>query len=374
MEFRDNSISFHQSLSKVVRSEQGIYFTPKKVRDQLFHALSTLSIKPTQILEPSFGTGELLLDAIERYPVPCVGIEQHPDLFASLTAPVEKTCTDFLTWKDPRRFDLIVGNPPFVSTTQKSPVLTGRSNTYILFLYKCLSEHLAPGGTLAFILPTSLYNSSYYQPMRDYLYQHTTIRWLETLEKPGFKDTTQETMLLVLQHTPGNRDYFFPYKKWYLSPYAAELTQLVQGTVTLASLGLAVKTGNIVWNQHKDHLSTEGSLLLYSSNVKNGLVYPPLKLPKKQYIRSEKPTLDGPVILVTRGYGNTYHFHYALVHEKGFYAENHLNVIYSKTSDVVPLEKVIQSFKDPRLLRYLERFIGNGALSARELEQLPVFT
>ena len=211
MEFRETSIAFHQGLSKEIRSEQGIYFTPKKVRDQLFEVLSTLSIKPTRILEPSFGTGELLLDAIERYPVECVGIERNQELYASLQID-QKIHADFLTWKDTRSFDLIIGNPPFISCSQKSPALTGRSNTYILFLYKCLTEHLSPGGTLAFILPTSLYNSSYYQPTRDYLYHHTTIRYLETLIKPGFKDTTQETMLLVVENTPGKGEYFFPYK------------------------------------------------------------------------------------------------------------------------------------------------------------------
>ncbi len=376
MEFRETSIAFHKSLAKEVRADQGIYFTPKKVRDLLFEALSSLQVKPTLLLEPSFGTGELLLDALERYPVPCVGIEKHPALHASIqsNSKIETVCTDFLTWKDPRSFDLIVGNPPFVGCSQKSPALTGRSNTYILFLYKCLTEHLAPGGTLAFVLPTSLYNSSYYEPMRQYLYKNTTIQRLETLDKPGFHDTTQETLLLVLQKSPGKGEYFFPYKKMYLSPYAAELTQLVQGTTTLENLGLGVKTGNIVWNQHKDHLASTGTLLLYSSNVKEGLVYPPLKLPKQQYLRSDKPTIDGPVILVSRGYGNTYHFHYARVEEKGFYAENHLNVIYPKTPEgIVQLDKVIANFKDPRLLRYLERFVGNGALSARELEQIPVF-
>ena len=79
MEFRETSTAFHKTLDKKLRSEQGIYFTPKKVRDRLFEVLASLQIKPTLILEPSFGTGEILLDAIELYPVPCVGIERHPD-------------------------------------------------------------------------------------------------------------------------------------------------------------------------------------------------------------------------------------------------------------------------------------------------------
>jgi hypothetical protein len=210
--------------------------------------------------------------------------------------------------------------------------------------------------------------------MRKYLYHHTTIHVVENLVKPGFKDNTQETMLLVVQKTPGQGTYFFPYTQLYLSPYATELSELIQGTTTMKALGLGVKTGNIVWNQHKDQLSDSGTLLLYSSNINQDIVYPPLKLPKKQYIHSDKPTLDGPVILVTRGYGNTYQFQYALVEEKGFYAENHLNVIYPKANKSVDhLKRVLASFCDPRFERYLSLFVGNGALSARELEQIPIY-
>jgi hypothetical protein len=31
---------------------------------------------------------------------------------------------------------------------------------------------------LAFIIPTSLYNCSYYQPMRNYIQKHTTIKYV----------------------------------------------------------------------------------------------------------------------------------------------------------------------------------------------------
>lgn len=376
MEFSEVSSFFHQSLSKKDRSEQGIYFTPKKVRSRLFEKLTDMKIKPKLILEPSFGTGEFMKDASQHYPsATLIGVEKNPDLYPSYPSTTTY-CEDFLTWSYEKKADLILGNPPYFVMKGKYPeCMTGRPNIYVLFLYKCLTQHLPPGGTLAFILPTSLYNSAYYQPMRDYLYQHTTICHLETLKKPGFYDTTQDTMLLILQLREGPKDYFFVYKQLYLSPYTAELDKLVHGTKTLHELDLGVKTGNVVWNQHKDALSDEGTLLIYSSNIHDGkLVFPPLKPPKKQYIRLDKPVLKGPHVLVERGYGNGYLFEYAII-DQPCYAENHVNVIYPKTKESIStLEKVVASFQDPRTALFLKYFIGNGSLSATELETLfPIF-
>lgn len=381
MEFCEASTFFHKSMKKKDRLEQGIFFTPKKVRDRLFEKLTELNVNPTLILEPSFGTGEFLSDASTKYPsASFIGVEKNPDLFQSysLHSNTNTYCSDFLTWSYSDKADLILGNPPYFVMKGKEKYLecmTGRLNIYVLFLYKCLTQHLTLGGTLAFVLPTSLYNSSYYQPMRDYLYQHTTICHLENLKKPGFYETTQDTMLLILQLRKSTRDYFLLYKQVYLSPYANELKQLLHGTTTLEELGLGVKTGNVVWNQHKDALSEEGTLLIYSSNIQDGsLVFPPLKLPKKQYIRLDKPLLEGPNLLVERGYGNGYIFHYTLINEP-CYAENHVNVIYPKsTESISKLEKVVNSFKDPRTALFLKYFIGNGSLSATELESLfPIF-
>jgi adenine-specific DNA-methyltransferase len=378
MEFREVSSFFHQSLPKKDRAEQGIYFTPKKVRVRLFEKLTELQLDPRLILEPSFGTGEFLMDASDRYPsASLIGVEKNPALFQSypLTKPTVRTfCEDFLDWKQEEKSDLIVGNPPYFVMKGKYPeCMTGRPNIYVLFLYKCLTQHLVEGGTLAFILPTSIYNSAYYQPMRDYLYRHTTIRHLETLNKPGFYETSQDTTLLILQQGQGPRHYFFDYKQVYLSPYSSELKELLHGTKTLNELGLGVKTGNVVWNQHKEALSDEGTLLVYSSNLQDGkLVFPPLKDPKKQYIRLNKPLLEGPHLLVERGYGNGYLFDYAIINQP-CYAENHVNVIYPKNANA-DLEVVVKSFRDPRTSLFLKYFIGNGSLSATELESLfPIF-
>ena len=393
-EFRETSKRFNASMSKTDRQEQGIFFTPKKARDMLFGKLSELGISPRKILEPSFGSGEFLLDAKRVYPeAELIGVEKNEELFEAVKCPgAQLSCCDFLDWKGSA--DLIIGNPPYfviksdtMTAKEKrefaakhSDAMTGRPNIYILFLYKCLAEHLEENGVLAFIIPTSLYNCSYYQPMRNYIQANTTILFVESLNKPGFYETGQDTMLIVLQKRKMNDNYIFRSKSGniYISPYYRELYEITKDTKTLSDLGLGAKTGNVVWNQVKEHLSDSGTLLLYSSNINNCELKVDNLLGKerKQYVTGiTKPTLSGPLILVERGYGNSFSFNSVLVDLKDFYAENHLNVIYPKTpAAVVNLARVIASFRDERSQKFVKWFIGNGSISATDLETIiPIF-
>ena len=271
-EFRDVSTKFHETLTKDQRQQEGIFFTPKKVREVLFEELKKLHVKPESILEPSFGSGEFLLDARRLYPDATVtGVEKNKTLFDSLKQP-NLFCEDFMTWKG-EPVDLIVGNPPYFVIKEKNPLcMTGRPNIFVGFLYKCLTEHLKEGGFLAFILPTSLMNCSYYQPMRKYIAENTTVHAATLLTKAGFYDTTQETMLLILENKKTNNNFILntPNGNLYLTPKYNELHTLLKGTTTLEALGLAVKTGSVVWNQVKDQLVDDGIVLIYANNIHNG--------------------------------------------------------------------------------------------------------
>jgi adenine-specific DNA-methyltransferase len=251
-----------------------------------------------------------------------------------------------------------------------------------------LATHLAADGYLAFILPTSIFNSAYYQPMRDYIAQVATVCCLESLNRPGFFDTAQETILMILRKRPDPSGAYFVNIGGvrYLSPYYKELCELLAGTTTLRSLDLGVKTGNVVWNQVKENLvsvaSANTKLLIYSTNIAGGVLSISgsgtvgTGSEKKQYVKGiDKPTISGPVVLVDRGYGNSYSFNAVRVSQVDFYAENHVNVIYPHTAAATAaLDRVMTSFADPRTARFVEMFVGNGGLSATELETvLPIF-
>jgi adenine-specific DNA-methyltransferase len=403
--FRATTQRFNKELNKDVRAAEGIYFTPHKVRELVFARLGELGVSaPARILEPSFGTGEFVMDARAHYPTATiVGVEKNEKLYKSWGSMegVQVYNADFLTWSD-TPFDLIVGNPPyFVMKTEgltakekrdfaatNAVCMTGRPNIYVRFLYDCLATHLADDGYLAFVLPTSIYNSAYYQPMRDYIAHNTTVCCLESLNKPGFFDTAQETLLMILRKRPDPSGAYLVDIGGvrYLSPHYAELRELLAGTATLGSLGLGVKTGNVVWNQVKENLvattASDTKLLIYSTNIAGGVLSVSgsgvvgTGGEKKQYVKGlDKPTISGPVVLVDRGYGNSYTFNAVRVTLNDFYAENHVNVIYPRTAAAAAaLDRVMTSFADPRTARFVEMFVGNGGLSATELETvLPIF-
>ena len=411
-EFREPSVKFHTSISKEDRQDQGIFFTPKKVRDLLFEELAKLGVKPKKILEPSFGTGEFLLDAKRIYPQAEIhGVEKNADLFNSLKLPgTTLVNADFMDWNG--IVDLVLGNPPFFvmdagkSNKEKkifkqkyAECMTGGRNIYVAFLHKCLKEHLTDDGYLAFILPTSLFNCVYYEPMRKYIAEKTTVHCLKIIAKPGFHDTLQDVVLLILQKKKSHDNFILKTTNGntYLTPFYKELRELLKGTTTIENLNLGAKTGDVVWNQVKDQLRNEGVLLIYSNNIQNGkLVTGNINAgkegEKKQYIKENfcrkeptgdkepiaVPPLTGKTILVNRGYGNNgnnYSFNFVTVDLQKYYAENHVNVIYPKTTAHADnLKRVEKSFNDERTSLFIKWFVGNGALSARELQcVVPIF-
>ena len=382
-EFRSISHELHHILSKADRQAEGIFFTPKKQRDRLFEVLETHKIRPSTVLEPSFGSGEFLYDVQERWSTAtCVGVEFNKTIFNKFKAPPRCSVVnaDFLTYKSEPAYDLILGNPPYFVVKEKDPAcMTGRGNIFVQFIYKCLVQHLKPDGILAFILPTSFYNCSYYEPCRNYILKNTTVLYVENMDG-GFYDTAQDTMLLVIKNTalpPSAQKPFFVLHggSATITPKADAINTLLRGSTSLADLGLSVKTGEVVWNQHKEKLHDKtGTLVVYSSNiVKNKLALNNLKGEKKQYICGfTRPPVEGPALCVNRGYGNKFILSYVRI-DAGvkFYGENHINVVTGPAAAIDRLEK---SFTDPRTSAFIRDFVGNGALSKTELEiLLPVF-
>lgn len=383
--FRQNSVEMNKKLKKDIRKAQGIFFTPKQARDLLFDTLSSLHVNPTRILEPSFGSGEFLYDALSKYPsAQITGVELNQDLYKSVD---KKTMTlindDFLKFTSNTQYDLILGNPPYFLIKEKwKECMVGRPNIYVAFLYKSLKEHLAENGFLAFVLPTSLFNCSYYEPMRKYIKENCTIHLVQELDVKYYQ-TEQDTMLLVVQKTvdPTHKYIFERSGNTYISPQAEDLNELVRGTKTLDELGFDVKTGEVVWNQEKEKLTdTPGTLLLYNSNIINCKLelngIHDKKNEKKQYIKDfHKTPITQPAILVNRGYGNVFAFNFVYVENLRFYAENHINMILARTPEARALfPKIIKSFEDPYTKIFVSWFVGNGALSATELQKvLPLF-
>jgi hypothetical protein len=221
-------------------------------------------------------------------------------------------------------------------------------------------------GVLAFVLPTSLLNCSWYEPTRKYIHARCQIITVCPIGK--FPGTGQEVMLFVIKTGSTDNNFIFESgPNIYFTPDNS-LLEITKGSNSLKSLGGKVKVGNVVWNEHKEKISTEGTLLVFSDNISNGEI---ILGREKQYIKGfNKPPIVGPVILLNRGYGNKFKFDYAVFNPGyPFYVENHILVIVCNDID-----SVVKSFSDPRTQEFCRIFVRNGNLSCKDLENIfPIF-
>ena len=376
MDFTEKSIQLTKALTKTEKKDNGIFFTPKTARYHVFELLKKHKIKPKTILEPSFGSGEFLDDLYVQYPkAKIVGVEKCKTLYDSVDRPNTQNI-DFMEYSGTH--DLIIGNPPFVVIPKTDETLKCqglRPNLFVQFIYNSLTKHLNKNGYLAFILPTAFFNCSYYEKARDYIFKNTTI--LEAVPLScKYLETQQDTFVLILKNIKLNDDYFVTINdKYYITPFYKELRELLVGSQTLKDLGFKVKTGEVVWNQVKENLGDSGTLLIYSSNFKKGILeFPEMKAPKKQYVNDIKKTpLSGESILINRGYGNSYSLTCVLVNFPEYYAENHVNVI-RPVNTKISLDSILNSLKSKNTGLFIQYFIGNGALSKTEIEScIPIW-
>jgi type I restriction-modification system DNA methylase subunit len=406
-QFNPISINLTKSLSKLVKKSQGIYFTPQSIIKGLIdkillHLPNTSNIN---ILEPSCGSCEIVKALDDLFSgVFITGIELNVEIYSEITKlpfknQVKLLNSDFMSFNIEKKYDLIIGNPPyFVCKKESIPTkyaeyITGRPNIFGLFILHSL-ELLSPNGILAFIIPKSFLNSAYYANIRNYIKKTCHIISIEDYEAvKDFIDTDQSTFGLIIKKLEKERLMIetvnCPYSimlnnNYIFTPNAELLTSYFENATTIQQMGLAVKTGTIVWNEHKDLLTSDelNTILLYNTNVTNDNK---IKLTtfknaeKAQYINVEGNT--DPIIVVNRGNGNaSYNFKYALIEKlMPFVVENHLNIIYSttpkKNSELIAIyKKIIHSFENPKTRAFIQLFFGNNGLSKTELETiLPIY-
>ena len=145
--FQYNQIStgIIKTLDKKTKKQHGIFFTPPKTIQQNILALKNYFKNIESVLEPSCGSCEYI-DAIHSlYPnIPITGVEINPTIFEAIkeknSEMIKLRHSDFLTFKEQDKYDLIIGNPPYF-VMKKWQVhsdyydyFDGRPNIFILFI------------------------------------------------------------------------------------------------------------------------------------------------------------------------------------------------------------------------------------------------
>jgi len=248
-----HALSQHGSLE-----ERGAVFTRIEVVQTLLDLCGYTADRPLhrmRFLEPSFGDGEFLIEAIRRLlsafekaggtadkaleelAGAVRGVELHADTFAETMKRVHNEltahglpqgvakrlcatwliCDDFLLASLPASFDVIVGNPPYVRQERiPAPLLEeyksqyktlyDRADLYILFFEKSL-DLLSEDGMLGFICADRWLKNKYGGPLRSKVDEDFRLRFFIDLKYADafHSDVDAYPAITVLQRAKVNQ-------------------------------------------------------------------------------------------------------------------------------------------------------------------------
>lgn len=179
----------------------GQYFTPDKIAREMVHMIG--KPKSASILEPSAGKGVFLRALTESGYHNLTAIEIDPTLPNESEHDIE--CSDFLRWKAPHTYDVIIGNPPYVRWKNISPVVrdelrrlnfcNGLMDILHAFILKSLRV-LGDGGEMIFITPDYWLKTHHATRLREELLKYGSIESMKLFgEKRVFEGVASSIMI-----------------------------------------------------------------------------------------------------------------------------------------------------------------------------------
>jgi len=398
----DLSKRLTKSIDANEKKKNGIYFTPATIIQKNIDALKPYFSKIKTILEPSCGSCEFMnyIDT-QASNIEMTGIENNQMIYDEIKKikfknPTQILNTDFLEWSPAKKYDLIIGNPPYF-VMKKDDVFAeyydyfdGRPNIFTLFIIKSL-HMLNQDGILSFVLPKSFTNCLYYDKLRKYIMDKYSILQLIDCRDDSFIKTKQETILFIVQNTvkPDTKEnvkymiHISNYTILNTPENIVKMRELYKDSTTLNKLNFSVCVGNVVWNQCKAILTddTTKTRLIYSSDIVDS------KLVVKEYTNKEKKNyIDKPgstdvILVINRGYGvGDYHFNYCMIDvDYPYLVENHLICVKYCAQKTKPellqlYNNIIQSLNNEKTTEFINLYFGNNAINTTELNYiLPIY-
>jgi len=286
LEYSSLSVDITSNLSRSMKKKDGIFFTPPKtihyiLNNYLKQFIST-NDDVIDVLEPSFGSGEWIKQMMSlSNKIHITGVEYNNTVFNQTVPDFDSNRVtlfndDFLKFNSDKRYDFIVGNPPY-KIKNKTEVCSSfyeffdyAPNMYLLFILKCL-KLLKPDGTLSFVVPHPFLSNTSFYKTRKWIYNNFNIINIEFIDDK-YIETEMKTVLIIFKkpvHAVNiniNNDFAFECNASIVFGCKYEITQMKnmhKNCVTLADIN--VKILNI---QNKS-LYTEGILIDRGHNQKS---------------------------------------------------------------------------------------------------------
>lgn len=444
------------------RSDNGIYYTPPTMAERLLDLLAAEGADWAQadILDPACGGGAFLVTVANRmlgdYRIKELSaeeklahLEQHLagfeiDKFAgwltqvlldiivypeSIIAgrrlksviKVQDTIQHALTEK--RRFDVIVGNPPYGRVKLDDETreiyarsLFGHANLYGLFIDASLRIK-TPDGLVGFVTPTSFLGGKYFSNLRNLLSKTAPPLAIDfvAVRTGVFDQVLQETCLVTfgqnaaknvttnkisIDNNTYNVERIGSFKindgtmPWVIAREPAEadlVNKIKKVTTTLDEYGYKVSTGQLVWNRLKDQIAgshSKGSkpIIWAEAIMADGKFTFDYHYRKKLKYISVSDKQDFLVckkaaVLVQRTTAKEQNrrlqacvLPQSFVEKwNGVVVENHVNIVHSVTDrPKISLEALTLILNSQIVDRVFRCLSGSVAVSASELHALPL--
>lgn len=149
----------------MVRKNYGQYFTThNQLKEKIFEFIMN---NPSNILEPCIGQGDLIVFIKNKLPHVTFDMYEIDTQIKLLDNIEEKNViyTDFIKIPITKKYDTIIGNPPYIRTK--------KSNLYIEFTEKCYNL-LNDNGELIFIVPSDFFKLTTASKLLDKMMQNGT--------------------------------------------------------------------------------------------------------------------------------------------------------------------------------------------------------
>ena len=202
-------------MANAKRTQHAAYFTNKFLTNEIISKLPAFEKEEISILEPSVGVGNFLavimkkFETIKSVKIDVIDIDENSIdilklLMNKIKIPDNITINyiqhDFLTYPIDKKYDLVIGNPPFSKLKSNDLKLNeylveaynkDTTNTFALFLEKAIriSDYVA------LITPKFLLNTPEFAKTREYIEKYS-VEYIIDFGESGFKDVLVETICI----------------------------------------------------------------------------------------------------------------------------------------------------------------------------------
>ena len=231
-EFYKNNDYLENIYSRIIdldkKRDNGQFFTPKHIAE--FMVNLGIDNEPISILDPAGGGGIFESYMPDNKQIECDIIEKDPlcllmskiNLSRNKNLRVNYINDDFLFFKNVKKYDLIIANPPYIrfqGVGERDQIISKLENElgikvsrlinyYALFFYRAISM-LKENGRLIFITPSDYLNFNYGVDLKSYMKKNCDVNSIITFDNGSlvFDDNLSSACITILtKNSSDNRN------------------------------------------------------------------------------------------------------------------------------------------------------------------------